>query len=125
MKKLYLQVKNLKPTIYLSVAPSPYPWSKYEYLQDWPTWAKNNWIDAVIPQCYRYNINAYSSVLQQQLSFKVNEKVTFASGILLNVGDYVANTTFLGEMISKNRKSDLDGESFFFYEGIVKQLNWF
>jgi len=55
----------------------------------------------------------------------VNEKVTFASGILLNVGDYVANTTFLEDMISKNRKSDLDGESFFFYEGIVKQLNWF
>lgn len=103
MKRLYLSVKQIKPEIYLSIAPSPYPWSVNEYLQDWPTWVKFNWVDAVIPQCYRYNFSAYQSVLKQQLSYYVNEKTVFATGILLNIGDYTANTTFLSEMVSENR----------------------
>jgi uncharacterized lipoprotein YddW (UPF0748 family) len=56
MRRLYLEVKQLRSTIFLSVAPSPYPWSVTEYLQDWPTWVKYNWVDAVIPQCYRYSL---------------------------------------------------------------------
>lgn len=88
-------MKRLKPSIYLSVSPSPYPWSKYEYLQDWPTWVKYNWVDAVIPQCYRYDIKAYTAVLKQQISYFKNPKVVFAGGILLNIGSYTANTTYL------------------------------
>ena len=115
-------MKELSPTIYLSMAPSPYPWSKYEYLQDWPTWAKYNWIDAVIPQCYRYNITAYVSVLEQQIGYLKNEKLAFAAGVLLKVGDYVANVSFLSQMVTANRNHSLNGESFFYYEGVSKQI---
>ena len=95
MKKLYLEIKQARPKIFFSVAPSPYPWSVYEYLQDWPTWVRKNWVDAVLPQCYRYNIDAYQSVLTSQLTYMINEKVVFGAGILLNIGSYTANTTFL------------------------------
>jgi uncharacterized lipoprotein YddW (UPF0748 family) len=72
-------------------------------LQDWPTWVKYNWVDAVIPQCYRYDFEAYKAVLSQQIALVANEKTTFASGILLSVGDYVANTTFLSQMVGLNK----------------------
>ena len=77
------------------MAPSPYPWSVQEYLQDWPTWVKYSWIDAVIPQCYRYSLKDYENVLSQQIAYNPNPATTFGAGILLNVGSYTANTTFL------------------------------
>ena len=38
------------------MAPSIYPWSEEEYLQDWPTWMQKGYVDLVCPQVYRYNI---------------------------------------------------------------------
>lgn len=109
MKQLYLEVKGLNPLIVVSVAPSPYPWSLNEYLQDWPTWQKYNWVDAVLPQCYRYSFEAYKQVLSQQVGFLSNPKTVFAPGILLSVGSYLANTTFLSSMVGLNRELQLSG----------------
>ncbi|NBO59164.1 MAG: hypothetical protein EBU73_09575, partial [Chitinophagia bacterium] len=75
MKSLYTEVKSVKPGVIVSSSPSPYPWSLAEYLQDWPTWVDSSWVDAVIPQCYRYDIIAYESVLSEQIGYYRNKKV--------------------------------------------------
>ena len=92
-------MKSVKPTVFISMAPSPYPWSVGEYLQDWPTWSKYNWVDAIIPQCYRCKLEDYENVVKSQVSYLVNSKMVFGTGVLLNVGDYTANETFLTGMI--------------------------
>ena len=53
----------------IHMAPSSYPWAKYEYLQDWPTWVNSGWVEAVLPQIYRYNANDYLLTLQQNLKY--------------------------------------------------------
>jgi uncharacterized lipoprotein YddW (UPF0748 family) len=125
MKEMYRAIKQIKPQIFFSVSPSPYPWGKEQYLQDWPTWVDSGWVDAIMPQCYRYDINAYKTVLIQQQSFHRNKKIPLYPGVLLRIGSYTAEETFLSQMVESNRANGFRGEVFFFYEGVPLRSNWF
>lgn len=125
VKRLRNEVKGIKPNILFTISPSPYPFGYTEYLQDWPTWVDSAWVDAVLPQCYRYDINAYTAVLQQQKSYYRNSSVPLYPGVLLKSGTYTASSGFLSQMIQANRNNGFKGESFFFYEGIKDIPAWF
>jgi uncharacterized lipoprotein YddW (UPF0748 family) len=125
LKRLRNEVKALKPAVQFTVSPSPYPFGLNEYLQDWPTWVDSAYVDAVLPQCYRYNINDYTATIVQQKSFYRNTAVPFYPGVLLRSGTYVAPASFLTDMIKANRTSGFKGECFFFYEGLPSSNTWF
>lgn len=125
MKRLRDTVKSLKPTIMLTMSPSPFPWGKAEYLQDWPTWVDSGWVDAIIPQCYRYNINDYNGTIAQQKSYYKNTSVAFYPGVLLRVGSTIQPDALLTQMVQTNRNNGFKGEVFFFYEGIPPRNSWF
>jgi len=125
LRRLRNEVKAIKPTIKFTVSPSPFPFGLTEYLQDWPKWVDSGYVDAILPQCYRYDINAYNATVAQQKSLYRNPKVDFYPGVLLKVGPYVASNVFLTEMIKTNRNNGFKGECFFFYEGIRESPSWF
>ena len=103
----------------VSMAPSIHPWAKEEYLQDWPTWLEKGYCDYVIPQVYRKTIESYTSTLQAQMNYlPENQKNKFFSGVLLQVSGVNPSPDFLKAMIETNRKLGIQGESFFFYEGL-------
>ncbi|MEN9919409.1 MAG: hypothetical protein RL662_1845, partial [Bacteroidota bacterium] len=84
--ELYNEVKAAKPNMIVSMAPSIHPWAKEEYLQDWPTWLEKGYCDYVIPQVYRYTMEAYTNTLKEQVSFlKEDQKSKFFAGVLLQV----------------------------------------
>jgi len=122
-KKLYEDVKSIKPEIIVSWAPSIYPWSYDEYLQDWPEWIKNGYADLVIPQNYRYSIDEYKNTLDDMV---IDDPAISASsciiipGILMNVGDYIMEDDYLLKALEYNREKGYSGEVFFFYEGLRK-----
>jgi len=125
LKRLRTEVKAIKPAIQFTMSPSPYPWGVQEYLQDWPTWVDSGWVDAIIPQCYRYDISAYNGTIAQQKSYYKNNAVPFYPGVLLKSGTYTADNSFLTQMIQANRTAGFKGECFFFYEGIKDRTTWF
>lgn len=126
MKKIHDTVRDIKPSITITMAPSIYPWSKSEYLQDWPNWVENGWVDFVIPQVYRYDIMAYTNTLDANLKFVSKENLhKFIPGLLLKVDDYRPSNRFLKKMIKTNRKRGLDSEVFFFYEGLKLHKHFF
>ena len=47
-----------------------------------------------------------------------------APGVLLNLGMYCASEEFLSEMINENRKNGINGEVFFFFEGLKKHKDY-
>ena len=117
--QLYKEVKAIKPNMIVSMAPSIHPWAKEEYLQDWPTWLEKGYCDYVIPQVYRKTIESYTSTLQAQMNYlPENQKNKFFSGVLLQVSGVNPSPDFLKAMIETNRKLGIQGESFFFYEGL-------
>lgn len=127
MGRIYDSVKTFNKNIIVSMAPSIYPWSEEEYLQDWPTWMQKGYVDLVCPQVYRYNIEDYSNALELIVEDQINKDnlIKFYPGVLLKVGDYYPDKEFLRQMIDLNRKNGINGEVFFFYEGIKKYPDFF
>lgn len=108
------------------MAPSAYPWSLEEYLQDWPSWVREGHVDAIIPQMYRYSIKAYRETLKENLGYMpTDSQIPFVPGILLRVGEYQPTNGFLKKMIKTNRHLGLDSEVFFFYEACDRNRSSF
>ncbi len=125
LNRLRTELKAMKPTLQITMSPSAYPFSLTEYLQDWPTWVDSSYIDAVLPQCYRYDISAYTATLTQQKSYYKNSSVKFWPGVLVKSGSNLASDAYLTQMIQANRSNGFKGECFFFYEGIKDKLTFF
>lgn len=127
MGRIHKSVKGLDPDCQISVSPSIYPWSKEQYLQDWPTWVQKGWVDMVCPQVYRYDMEKYRKEMQKIVEEQLtpSQLAHVFPGILLKVGDYVASDTLLQQMVQENRKLGIEGEVFFFYEGLKKRPNFF
>jgi len=117
-KRLYDTVKSIRTNCMVSWAPSIYPWSKEEYLQDWPAWLEGGYADALFPQLYRYNSSAYESILKQlQQQIPTAKRGLVFPGILTSLGDgYQASDTLMQTFISLNRRYGFEGEVFFYYE---------
>lgn len=127
MQRIYDSVKTFNSNILVSMAPSIYPWSKEEYLQDWPEWIRRGLVELIIPQVYRYNIEDYSFALNEIISNQISREDfhKFYPGVLLKVGSYQPDEKFLSQMIELNRNNGINGEVFFFYEGIKKYPDLF
>ena len=125
-KRLYDTVKAEKKKMLVTWAPSVYPWCYEQYLQDWPEWIRGGYADAVIPQVYRYTIEAYENTLKELDEIREelkNYDTPILPGVLLNVGSYVMDNEFLRQTIQMNRDHGYRGEVFFFYEGLRKDVN--
>ncbi|MBN2279338.1 MAG: family 10 glycosylhydrolase [Candidatus Marinimicrobia bacterium] len=119
--RVYKEVKAVKPEVWVTWSPSVYPWSKEEYLQDWPAWYKAGAADFFHPQVYRHDFDAYQKTLNEinpeVLGFQHPEKVIFP-GVLMKVGDYYIESDHLKKVLDYNREQGFKGEVFFFYEGL-------
>ena len=122
IKDLYAKIKKQKQNYIVSWAPSIYPWSKEQYLQDWPAWLKGGYADEILPQLYRYDIKAYEKILKEldeQVTPEQKSKVF--PGLLIGLGDgYQVKQELLQQMIELNRKYGFMGECTFYYEGLKK-----
>lgn len=127
MKTIYDSVKSYNPQLIVSMAPSPYPWGKEEYLQDWPAWLKDRTVEMLCPQLYRYDVEAYVKMLDEAVGsqLKEDEKKLFFPGILLKLGNYYPTEEYLRRVIEENRKRGVEGEVYFFFEGIKKFIPFF
>lgn len=125
VKRLRNEVKAIKPAVQFTMSPSPYPFSINEYLQDWPTWVDSSWVDAIMPQCYRYAITDYDAVLNQQKLYYKNPSVAFYPGVLVKSGTTIQSDGLMSQFIQSNRNNGFKGEVFFFYEGVKDKLSWF
>lgn len=122
IKTLYQSVKKVKPTCVVSWAPSIYPWSKEQYLQDWPAWLNGGYADFVFPQLYRYDIKAYQKIIDE-LNGQVTEeqKARIVPGILTALGDgYLVKKELLQQMIDYNKKNGYQGVCTFYFESLRK-----
>jgi uncharacterized lipoprotein YddW (UPF0748 family) len=123
-QQVYQKVKALKPEVLVTWAPSIYPWSYDEYLQDWPAWIRGGYADLVIPQVYRNSFDQYKKALDSQssdsLKLSAREVRLIYPGILLTVGDYLITSDHLQSAVRYNRFNGFQGEVYFFYEGLRK-----
>lgn len=121
LKILYNQIKEIDPDCIVSMAPSVYPWSKTEYLQDWPQWINDGYVDMICPQVYRKDSSSYLTTLVQNLELvNTDKRHLFYPGVLIQVNDINPSKDLFNYMIQTNRHHNISGEVFFFYEGLFQ-----
>jgi len=122
---LYRSVKEVNDQLTISFAPSIYPWSKEQYLQDWPAWIEAGAVDELIPQAYRWEIERYKSTIDETLEFFENsdgsENVVWYPGLIIKAGSRYNGFDYVDEAVRYNRSKGIDGEVYFFYEGLFEQ----
>lgn len=110
----------------VSSSPSVYPWSYQEYLQDSKTWVETGIVDNIIPQIYRYNFTDYNFELNKSLGYiPAGKRDIFFAGMLIYLKgeNYLISPDFLLNSIQANRQRQVQGEVFFFYEGLQVNNN--
>ncbi len=121
MKRIYTEVKAADPNCIVSMSPSIFPWAKEEYLQDWPTWVNFGHVDMIVPQVYRKDPDFYTRTLEATIEYILPEKrYMLYPGVLIRVGDQQPSPEFFEYMIKENRRLGINGEVYFFYEGLDK-----
>lgn len=124
-KSLYDDVKRVRQDCQVSWAPSIYPWSKEEYLQDWPAWLRGGYADFIVPQVYRYKPKEYDATLSQlrnQLTTSELGKV-FPGMLTALGGGYRASASFMEHMRASNRGLGFQGECLFYFESLRGQAD--
>jgi uncharacterized lipoprotein YddW (UPF0748 family) len=117
-KTLYSEVKEKKAGCLVSWSPSIYPWSKEQYLQNWPDWLNGGYADFIMPQLYRYDINAYEKILKElDMQVTPEQRKKIFPGILTSLANgYKVKREMLQQMIALNRKYGFNGECLFYFE---------
>jgi uncharacterized lipoprotein YddW (UPF0748 family) len=136
--RLYRSVKEKDENLIVSMSPSPYRFGFNEYLQDIPRWLDSNYVDIIHPQLYRFNPSDYLRELNNAAGFKCgtsgfncndpNELVggyvksrdthKFFPGIIIRSGNNNVGPAAVRQKLAYNRELGINGEVFFFYEGM-------
>jgi uncharacterized lipoprotein YddW (UPF0748 family) len=121
MQRIFVETKKRKPSIIVSMAPSIYPWCRDEFLQDWPMWVNNGWVELVTPQVYRKDVVLYENIIRDMSQKHIRPQfhhIVFP-GLLTRLSDgYQAEAPLLKQMVEVNRKYGFGGEVYFFNEGV-------
>lgn len=119
--RLYQEVKAINPDILVSLAPSVYDWGLREYLQDAKCWIDRGLADIIHPQLYRRDFRSYRILVDRLITqqFTAQQLPQLAPGILIKLGSsYRITPEHLLQVIEYNRSCGIQGEVFFFYEGL-------
>lgn len=131
--RLYRMVKETDPNLIVSMSPSIYRWSLDNYLQDWPNWMDSSYVDIVHPQAYRYSLGDYQALIKSMFGqfpqspngyLYADSKPMVFPGIVIKAGSSFNGPAYVLDAIEFNRDYGLNGEVFFFYEGLDEKNNY-
>ncbi|MEM7712703.1 MAG: family 10 glycosylhydrolase [Cyanobacteria bacterium P01_A01_bin.68] len=125
LARLYKEVKAVNNNLLVSMAPNIHDWALKEYLQDSQRWLEKGLVDIIHPQIYRRDFNSYKSIIDRLVKqqFTDNNRVKLAPGVLMKLGSYSIDSDYLLKIIEYNRACGIQGEVFFFYEGLRDNNN--
>ncbi|MFO0047001.1 MAG: glycoside hydrolase family 10 protein [Pseudanabaena sp.] len=116
MRKISKSVRAIKPNCLISLSPNPKDFSYKKYLQDWYNWVYLKYIDELIVQVYRDDIDNFKRELEQPELQEIRLKIPVAVGILTGLRVQNVDMRQIKGQVKIVRELNLDGFSFFFYE---------
>ena len=120
MEKVFKTVKDIKPNCIISLSPNPLHFSLPAYLQDWFTWERKGWIEEIVLQVYRQDLNRFITELERTEVQLAKAHIPVAIGILSGLKNRSTPLNILEQQVNQVRKRNFAGVSFFFYESLWK-----
>ncbi len=130
----YRSVKEKDPNLMVSLSPSVWQFGFFEYLQEIPLWLDSSYVDMLHPQLYPPNrtgpdfgYTRYTELLRAAVGpipnssggyVKRQYRDKLSPGMLIRAGNEVVPPTVIRQMVRYNREFGINGEVYFFYEGM-------
>ncbi len=116
MQKISKSVRAVKPNCLISLSPNPREFSYKKYLQDWYNWVYLGFVDELIVQVYRDDIDNFKRELERPEWQEIRQKIPVAVGILTGLRIQNVDMRQIKGQVKIARELSFDGFSFFFYE---------
>lgn len=117
MADLKQAVKQRKPNAIFSVSPNPYVTAYNSYLQDWPTWVKQNIADELIVQVYRQDTGSFVEQINRPEIREAQQKIPTGVGVLAGLRNKPVPIRLIRSKVQEARDRGF-GVAFFFYESL-------
>ena len=121
VKQVFETVKAIDRDCIISLSPNPLHFALPAYLQDWFTWERKGWIEEIILQVYRPDLERFTTELERTEVELAKNHIPFAVGILSGLKNRPTPITMIEKQVKETRQHRLAGVSFFFYESL---WNW-
>ena len=118
MARLNQEVKAINPNCVVSLSPNSQSFSYHHYLQDWQTWVRQGWVDELILQAYRDNLDSFAAELAQPAVQQARRQIPVAIGILTGTWGSPIAADQIEQQVNVVRDRGFDGVSFFYWESL-------
>ncbi|NUN64828.1 family 10 glycosylhydrolase [Pseudanabaena biceps] len=117
MANLSKAVKQKKPDLIFSVSPNYHDFAYKQQLQDWLTWVRQGFVDELIVQVYRSDIDDFLSQISRPEIIETQNKISTGIGILsgLRNSNIPMSRVYSQAVTAKNRGL---GISFFYFKSL-------
>ena len=117
MEQLRQAVRNSKPDIVFSIAPTTYQTAYNSFLQDWVDWVERGIADEAIVQIYRHDLQSFNHELQKPEMQAARGKIPLGVGILAGLRTKPVSSRAIQDQVLTARSNGL-GLTFFSYESL-------
>jgi len=118
MGRVFQTVKASKPKAIVALSPNPWHFSLPQHLQDWSAWEKQGFIEELIVQVYRSDLDRFVAELERPEVQAAKGHIPVGIGILTGLKGKSVSLTQIQEQVKATRDRGLAGVSFFFYESL-------
>ena len=116
MARVFAAVKARKPHAIVALSPNPQHFAYTNYLQDWFNWERRGFIEEILLQVYRSNLNDFISELKRPEVKMALSHIPVGVGILTGLKNYPVSIQQIQQQVREVRRQGFAGVSFFFYE---------
>ena len=116
MQRVITEVHDINPDCLISLSPNPRQFAFENYLQDWGTWERRGWLDELIVQIYRRDMERFIFEVERPDVQVAREFLPVSIGILIGLKDRITDMELIAEQVEEVRDRQFAGVSFFFYE---------
>lgn len=120
MGKVFHTIKAANPDCIVSVSPNPLHFALPAHLQDWLTWEQKGYMEELVLQVYRTDMERFIDELQRTEVQLANSHIPVAIGILSGLKNRPTPMPMIKQQVKEVRDRGFDGVSFFFYESLWK-----
>jgi uncharacterized lipoprotein YddW (UPF0748 family) len=108
-------IKARKPQAWVSVSPAPLDHAYRFALQDWPAWVRQGFVDELIVQIYRYDLQSFVNQIRRPEVQEARQKIPTGVGVLTGLRTRAVPISLIQAKVQAARQQGL-GICFFYYE---------
>lgn len=116
-------IKAVNPDAVISVSPNPQTFAYTRYLQDWERWEREGYVEELVLQVYRSDLDAFLAELDRPEVEAARRHIPVGIAILAGLKNRPTEMPLIAEKVQLVRERGFSGMSFFFYESLWEWAN--